>query len=239
MGALPAGVPSAPRCGSVPAASFVGARITSHAPAAMARKPNRIARPDGPIGGAGRPASKREGGIGRAVRPGGGVSVPMGPFSPGEPPSLEWGGMRRRIVTLVAGFTLILGVSAPAFVLVPPDRPLGVGDVAPALEVSSWLHGEPVKLFAPGTVYVIEFWATWCGPCVANVPHLTELARAYPGRVTVIGATSPDRLGNTRDAVGKFVAARGARLSYHIVWLPESTGSAGEAGIPFNPWFRQ
>jgi thiol-disulfide isomerase/thioredoxin len=146
--------------------------------------------------------------------------------------------MRRWIVTLAAGFALVVGVSAPAFVLVPPDRPLGVGDVAPALEVTAWLHGEPVKLFTPGTVYVIEFWATWCGPCVANVPHLTELARAYPGRVTVIGVTSPDRSGNTLDLVGRFIAARGARLSYHVAWLPESTGPAGEAGIPFNPWFR-
>ena len=103
-------------------------------------------------------------------------------------------------------------VSAPAFVLVPPDRLLGVGDAAPALEVNGWLHGEPVKLFAPGTVYVVEFWAAWCGPCVANVPHLTELARAYSGRVTVIGATSPDRSGNSLDAVARFIAVKGERL---------------------------
>jgi thiol-disulfide isomerase/thioredoxin len=147
--------------------------------------------------------------------------------------------MHRRIVTLVAGFALVVGVSAPAFVLVPPDRPLGVGDVAPALEVNAWLRGGPVTLFAPGTVYVIEFWATWCGACVANIPHLTELTRAYPGRVTVIGATSPDQSGNSLDAVGKFIAAKGARLSYHIAWLPESTGPASEAGIHRNTWFRQ
>ena len=57
--------------------------------------------------------------------------------------------------------------------------------------------------------------------------------------MTVVGATSPDRAGNSLDAVGKFIAAKGARLSYHVAWLPESTGPAGEAGIPFNPWFRQ
>jgi thiol-disulfide isomerase/thioredoxin len=147
--------------------------------------------------------------------------------------------MRRRIVTLVASFALVASVSAPALVLVPPDGPLGVGDVAPALEVNAWLRGDPVSLFAPGSVYVIEFWASWCGPCVANVPHLAELARAYAGRVTVIGATSPDRSGNTLEAVEKFIAAKGARLSYRIAWLPESTGPAGEAGIPFNPWFRK
>jgi thiol-disulfide isomerase/thioredoxin len=147
--------------------------------------------------------------------------------------------MRLRVITSVAAFTLLLAVSAPGFVLVPPERPLGVGDAAPALFVEAWLHGEPVKLFAPGTVYVIEFWATWCGPCLADVPRLSELARAYPGRVEVVGATSSDRWGNSLDAVRKFIAAKGARLAYHVAWLPESVGPAGDVGIHRNPWFRQ
>lgn len=147
--------------------------------------------------------------------------------------------MRARAVTSAAGFALALAMSAPGFVLVPPDRPLGVGDAAPALEVEAWLHGEPARLFEPGTVYVIEFWATWCGPCLADIPHLSALSRAYSGRVAVIGATGPDRWGNTLDAVRKFIAARGERLAYRIAWLPESTGPSGDVGIHRNPWFRQ
>src|ERR1035441_5573014 len=81
-GASPAGVPSAARRGSKSATSFVGARIKSHAAAARVASPNRIARPGGPIGGTGRPASKRDGAEGYPVRSGGGVSVPMAPFSP-------------------------------------------------------------------------------------------------------------------------------------------------------------
>jgi hypothetical protein len=74
---------------------------------------------------------------------------------------------------------------------------------------------------------------------VANVPHLAELSRTYAGRVTFLGATSPDRSGNTLEAVERFIAAKRERLPYRVAWLPESTGPAGEAGIPFNPWFRQ
>ncbi len=147
--------------------------------------------------------------------------------------------MRNRAVTVLAALALALTVSAPGFVLVPPERPLGVGDVAPPLEVESWLRGEPVKLFAPGTVYVIEFWATWCGPCLANIPHLSEIARAFRGRVEVVGATSPDRWGNSLDAVRKFIAAKGDRLAYRVAWLPESVGPAGDVGVHRNPWFRQ
>jgi thiol-disulfide isomerase/thioredoxin len=147
--------------------------------------------------------------------------------------------MRSRFVASSAGLALVLAASARGIVLVPPDRPLGVGDAAPALEVEAWLHGEPVRLFEPGTVYVIEFWATWCGPCLANIPHLSALARAYPGRVAVIGATSPDRWGNTLEAVRTFIAARADKLAYRVAWLPESPGPSGDVGIHRNPWFRQ
>jgi thiol-disulfide isomerase/thioredoxin len=147
--------------------------------------------------------------------------------------------MRVRLIPTVAALTLLLAASAPGFVLVPPERQLGVGDVAPPLEVEAWLHGEPVRLFSPGTVYVIEFWATWCGPCLADVPRLSEIARAYPGRVEVVGATSPDRWGNSLEAVRKFIVAKGPRLAYHVAWLPESAGPTGDVGIHRNPWFRQ
>jgi thiol-disulfide isomerase/thioredoxin len=147
--------------------------------------------------------------------------------------------MRSRVITPVAALALLLAVSAPGFVLVPPEPLLGVGDAAPALEVESWLNGEPVKLFTPGRVYVVEFWATWCGPCLANVPHLSEIARSYLGRVEVVAATSPDRWGNSLDAVRKFLAAKGDRVAYHVAWLPEFAGPTGDVGIHRNPWFRQ
>jgi thiol-disulfide isomerase/thioredoxin len=147
--------------------------------------------------------------------------------------------MRPRVITPVAALALLLAVSAPGFVLVPPEPLLGVGSAAPPFEVEAWLHGEPVKLFAPGKVYVVEFWATWCGPCLANVPRLSEIARTYPGLVEVVAATSPDRWGNSLDAVKKFIAEKGDRIAYHVAWLPGFAGLGGDVGIHRNPWFRQ
>jgi thiol-disulfide isomerase/thioredoxin len=60
------------------------------------------------------------------------------------------------------------------------------GDAAPPLVASRWLRGDPVTQFAPGRVYVVDLWATWCPPCLATMPHMRELQARYPRDVTVI-----------------------------------------------------
>ena len=41
---------------------------------------------------------------------------------------------------------------------------LGIGDPAPELKVAQWIKGSPVASLDPAQTYVVEFWATWCGP---------------------------------------------------------------------------
>jgi thiol-disulfide isomerase/thioredoxin len=75
---------------------------------------------------------------------------------------------------------------------------LTVGSPAPALSVEKFLKGDEVKSFEPGKVYVLEFWATWCGPCISAMPHLSQLQRDNPG-ITVIGVAGFER---QKDAAG-------------------------------------
>lgn len=69
-------------------------------------------------------------------------------------------------------------------------EPLEIGSKAPPIEIEHWIsEKKPVEEFLPGQVYVIEFWATWCGPCVASMPHLRDLQLRHGEAVTVISVS--------------------------------------------------
>ncbi len=67
---------------------------------------------------------------------------------------------------------------------------LTIGDEAPAVDIAHWLKGTEIGEFETGKIYVLEFWATWCGPCRASMPHVSELQEQYKDYdVTVIGVS--------------------------------------------------
>jgi thiol-disulfide isomerase/thioredoxin len=108
-----------------------------------------------------------------------------------------------------------------------PSPSLKIGDLAPALTVTTWLQGEPVKKFEPSKVYVVEFWATWCVPCIRHMPHLAALQSRYRDQgVTVVGFTSRDirgAPGNSADKVTAFVKRRGPMLKYTFAYSDDDT----------------
>ena len=83
-------------------------------------------------------------------------------------------------------------IGCVAVLLCLSSSALEPGDRAPDLTATQWLNGGPVNpATADGTnTYVIEFWATWCGPCRRSIPHLNEIKKAYADRnVIVVGVT--------------------------------------------------
>jgi len=94
---------------------------------------------------------------------------------------------------------------------------LSAGDTAPALSVTKWLKGAPVTSFEKGHVYVVEFWATWCQPCIASMPHLSAIQKEFKDKVTIIGVSSEDSR-NTLEKAEKMVAAKGDTMGYTVAW---------------------
>ena len=54
-----------------------------------------------------------------------------------------------------------------------------LGQAASPLKITEWVKGKPVDLAATKDkqVVVVEFWATWCPPCIKSIPHLTDMAK--------------------------------------------------------------
>jgi len=143
-----------------------------------------------------------------------------------------------RIMSLALALVLGLTVSVVADDKKKEGK-LAVGDPAPAITVDKWMQGDEVKSFEKGKIYIVEFWATWCGPCIVMMPHLSELQQEYKSKgVTFIGFTSKDRNGNNEEKVAEFVKKRGPKLKYTFAY--EETRktndaymkAAGQNGIP-------
>lgn len=89
-----------------------------------------------------------------------------------------------------------------------------LGSPATPLQIAQWVKGTPVDLQqGQGTnIYVIEFWATWCPPCLETIPHLTELQKKFASaNVVVVGITDEDI-----ETVKPFVARLGERMNYTV-----------------------
>jgi thiol-disulfide isomerase/thioredoxin len=74
-----------------------------------------------------------------------------------------------------------------------PDDTGLAGKVAPLHFTLKDMNGVDVKLESfKGKVILINFWATWCGPCRVEIPYLIELQRQYPNDLVVLGVSVDD-----------------------------------------------
>ncbi len=66
-----------------------------------------------------------------------------------------------------------------------------IGKDAAPLEVEAWVNGSPLKdEDLKGKVVLLDFWAVWCGPCIATFPHLREWHEKYSDKgLVIIGLT--------------------------------------------------
>jgi len=120
-----------------------------------------------------------------------------------------------------------------------PKPELWIGTSAPALKLSHFARGEAITSFEPGHTYVVEMWATWCGPCIRAFPHVASLQEKYSDKLSVIGVNVWEQSkGQERlDLVNEFVAKH-TEMKYTVA-MEEGTAMsdtwmkpAGQNGIP-------
>jgi thiol-disulfide isomerase/thioredoxin len=126
-----------------------------------------------------------------------------------------------------------------SFAVIQAAEPLPAlypGVKAPEVKVSAWVKYKEPKV--KGHFRVVEFWATWCGPCRESIPHLTELAKKYQKKVDFIGVDVLEQGDDIPARVKKFVKSMGAKMDYPVAmdltntmakkWLEASR----QTGIP-------
>ncbi|WP_192384184.1 TlpA disulfide reductase family protein, partial [Mesorhizobium silamurunense] len=99
---------------------------------------------------------------------------------------------------------------------------LRIGSPAPSIKVENWLRGEPLTSFQTGKVYIVEFWATWCGPCVDGMPHLMQLQEKYKeSGVEIVGVAASEDAPTAHEARSKldaWLTEKFSNLNYRIAF---------------------
>jgi thiol-disulfide isomerase/thioredoxin len=112
------------------------------------------------------------------------------------------------------------------------DHPLGIGFGTPAPDFTlDTLDGKSVTLSSlRGKAVVLNFWATWCGPCKIETPWLVELQNQYGAQgLQIVGVAMDD---SGKDEIARFAKDMG--MNYPVVLGKEAVGDA-YGGVPALP----
>ena len=134
-----------------------------------------------------------------------------------------------RLLAAACAILLALAAGAPAKTPVNSPVKLKVGDAAPQF-VRTDLQGKKFDLRAQrGKVVLVDFWASWCPPCIIAIPHLGQLQKKYGGRgFQVVGVSMDDAADTTKETM------RNIPFHYPVVMGDARLGTlyGGVLGLP-------
>jgi thiol-disulfide isomerase/thioredoxin len=132
--------------------------------------------------------------------------------------------MRKQTARLLWTAALILLAAVLALVNLPGKTPPAgaePGELLPDFSVEC-VDGSLFRLSEQrGKVVVINLWATWCTPCVRELPSFDRLQREHPGEVAVLALHSPPVTADVAEYLGAF--------DYEIPFAVDGDGRLSEA----------
>jgi thiol-disulfide isomerase/thioredoxin len=124
---------------------------------------------------------------------------------------------------------------APAALPASPANPVALPAAVSDTSINLLEGGSKKIADYKGKVLIVDLWATWCGPCRQEIPHLIELANQYKTEgVEVLGLTNEDP---TADALKVREFSKQFKINYPIGWADQELAvgimrMAGRPGIP-------
>jgi peroxiredoxin len=118
---------------------------------------------------------------------------------------------------------IVLGLGAMSWLVADTiqERIIDIGDTAPKFSITSDSGRNFTRADFGGKVLVLNFWATWCPPCVEELPSLNAFQKQFADKGVVVLGVSVDK---NADAYRQFLSR--TKVDFQIARDPEANISA-------------